>query len=109
MTKLRASRSLWNLAAMSGSMASPLLCGSFEGPPRTIRPSCGPCRGIPLFDPPVSLEDGSAAWQDAEFDLRFRVRFEGQVSLTVRLDFYRFDDTDPTIDPVSVVLGGGGR
>jgi len=60
---------------------------------------------IPLFDPLVTAADGGTAWPRGAFELRLRLQTASAQSLSVRLDFYRLDDSDPTIDPVSEKLG----
>ena len=63
-----------------------------------------PVGRIALFDPLVTLPDFRAAWLRADFELRLWVRVDEGASVSVRLDFYAFDDTDSTKDPVSEQL-----
>lgn len=39
------------------------------------------------------------------YSLRMRTRVSGRAEPFVRIDAYRFDDTDPLVDPVSVLVG----
>ena len=52
-------------------------------------------------------DDGSTEPVDgtAHYTFRFYARLEGDAQPRIRLDLYQFDDTDPTEDPESLLLG----
>ncbi len=61
-----------------------------------------PVARIPLPDHRLWTEDGEPADGDPSYSVHVAVRVQGQEELaSVRVAYYHFDDTDPTVAPVS--------
>ena len=58
-----------------------------------------------LYDPGGRAGAHRARSRPARYGLRVRVRRTGDGPASVRLDFYHFDDTNPTEDPSSSSVG----